>query len=278
MKKLFASLVLVLTLLMSSPAEAHYCGSHYYVTYKDFYQEEHNFKNCDRHYLLKDVSIYYYSNGTRRTYISNTIFNKDGSILVSGCSDVNHIESNGKHYFIFYKNKKYQIMDEFGNILSVKKYKYMREIAQDKLLVKLDKRFGIVNLNDEIIVPIKYKKFEQIGKDLFLTKLNGYYGILNSSNKILIKNEHDKISPIHETFLLKKYNKFGLASKSGEIILPIEYDKIKELDEYIVIEKDGLYGLLDSSGNVISKPIYKKIRLNRNNIEVKLPRQNWQTL
>lgn len=278
MKKTIICCILGLILSSTLSAEAHHCHSHYYVTYKDYFQEEMNFANCNKHYAVKETTVYYYSNGTRRSYITSTIFNQDGSVLESDCSNVKHLVYNKKHYFTFYKNKKYQIIDEFGNYISVNNYKLMKELAPNRLLVKLDKRFGIIDLNNNIITPIKYKEFEQLEPNLFLTKLNGYYGLCDNSNNILIKNEHDKIKPLYETYLLKKYNKYGLTNKSGKLILPIEYDKIKKLGEYILIEKDGKYGVLDSFGNIIAKPIYKKIRLERNHLEGKLTGNYWQSL
>ncbi len=278
MKKVAIYLFLGLIFSGNCCAMAHHCSSHYYVTYKDYFQEEHNFANCDKHSMLKETTVYYYSNGSRRTYITNTIFNQDGSILESGCSNVKHIIYKNKHYFTFYKNKKYQILDEQGNYLSVKNYKSMKEIAPNRLLIKLDKKYGIIDLKENVITPIKYNKFEQFGQNLFLTKLNGYYGMCDNSNNILIKNEHDSIKPLYETFILKKYDKYGLADKNGKIILPVEYDKIKKLGEYILTEKDNKFGVIDSAGNIIAEPIYKKIRLNRNSLEGKLAKQNWQNL
>lgn len=278
MKKSLALLIIGLMISSNCIAEAHYCHSHYYVTYKDYYQEEYTFPNCDKHSMLSETNVYYYSNGTRRSYTTCTIFNHDGSILESGCSNVKHYIFNNKHYFTFYKNKKYQIMDEYGNYLSVKKYKYMQEIAPNRLLIKLDKKFGIVTLNDETIVTPKYKKFEQIGENLFLTKLNGYYGMIDSSNNILIKHEHDKITKLYDTFIIKKYDKFGLVNLKGEQILPTEYDSIKKLGEYIIVKKNKRYGVFDASGNMIVQPVYKKIRLERNNLEGKISGNSWQNL
>lgn len=278
MKKFNIFILLLFILSSTNIVNAHHCHSHYYVTYKDYYQQEYNFNNCDRHTLLEETSVYFYSNGTRRTYKTNTIYDKDGSILENNCSNVKHHIWNNKHYFTYYKNGKYQILSENGEIITNKKYKQMKEIAPNKLLVKLDKKYGIINLNGQVIVPTKYKKFEQIDNNLFLTKLNGYYGILDDSNKILVKNEHDKIETLYNTYLVKKYDKYGLVDKNGKWILPVEYEKIKKLGEYILVKKENKYGILDSDGKIIANCIYKKIRLNRNNLEGKLYKGKWQSL
>lgn len=278
MKKIAICFVLGFILSGNLSVNAHHCGSCSYLIGKDYHEEEYTFANCDKHSVIEETTVYYYSNGTRRYYRTSTIFNADGSILDSGCSNVKHIIYNKKHYFTFYKNKKYQIIDENGNYLTIKNYKMMNEIAPNRLLVKLDKKFGVINLDGKVITPIKYKKFEQVSNDLFITKLNGYYGMIDSSNNILIKNEHDKIKQIYEVFIIKKYNKFGIVNKNGEMILQTEFDTIKKLGEYILIKKDGKYGVLDSNGNIIANPIFKKIKLNRNVLEGNLHKKDWITL
>lgn len=258
--------------------QAHCHHSHNYVTHTNYFQEEQHFANCNKHSLLNETTVYYYANGTRNSYTTSTIYNNDGTILESGCYNVKHLIYNNKHYFTFYKNKRYQIIDENGNYLSVKNYKYMKEIAPNKLLVKLDKKYGVIDFNEKIITPIKYKKFEQVEQNLFITQLNGYYGMCDNANNILIKNENDTIKPLYETYLLKKMGNYGLTDKNGKITLPVEYDKIKKLGEYILIEKDDKFGVLDSTGKIIAKPIYKEIRLNRNNLEGKINKGDWINL
>lgn len=137
------SLIVLLFILTSSyySVSAHSCSSHAYLTHKDFYQEEQTFSNCKQHYVLKETSVYYYSNGTRRSYTNSTIYNEDGSVLESDCRNVRHIIYNNKHYFTFYKNKKYNIMNNKGEIISLKNYKSMEEVKPNRLLVKLNKKY-----------------------------------------------------------------------------------------------------------------------------------------
>jgi len=278
MKKIALCFVLGLILSANTTVEARYCHSHHYITYKDYFQEEQNFRNCDRHYAVKETTVYYYSSGGRSTYETSTIFNSDGTVLISECSNIKHITYQNKHYFILRKQNCYQIIDEQGFRLNQKAYKSMTEIAPNRLLVKYDGKFGVIDLNENTIVPIKYKKFERVGQNLFITKLNGYYGICDSSNNILVKNENDKISALYDTFIIENQNKYGLTDKNGKIILQLEYDKIKKLGEYILIEKNNKYGVLDSAGNIIAEPIYKKIRLERNHLEGKVAGNSWQSL
>lgn len=273
MKKVLFCSILVFSLGLNNTALAHYCYNHSYLVHRDYYEEEFNFANCDKHYVIEGTSTYYYSNGTRSRYTSSTIYNSDGTIIEANCRNVKHYIHNNKHYFSFYKNKKYNIISEDRSFTSVKKYKSIEEIAPGKLLVKLNKKYGIIDLNENEIVPIKYKSFKTIGESLYLTNLNGYYGMINVSNKTLIKNEYDKIKEIHNAYLLKGKNGYGLADKNGKIIVTANCDNIKKLGEYIVVEQGNRFGVFDSNANSICPIIYKKIRLERNSLEGNLNKE-----
>ena len=205
MKKYLSIAIICYFISIGNCAFAHHHGScPIYLVDKDYIQQELVFNNCNSHYAIKETVVYFYSNGTRRSYTNCTIYNTDGSIVETDCNSVKHIMFNNKHYFIVYKNKSYSIIDAKGTYLTTKNYKKMQEVAPNRLLVKLGKNYGIINIEEQTIVPIKYKEFEQVEKNLFKTKLNGYWGIIDSNNNILVKNEHDKISQLHETYLLKK--------------------------------------------------------------------------
>ena len=278
MKKFILSLFFCFLVVSNSPAEAHrYCGS-YYLTHKYYYQNELYFPGCDKHSMLEEKTIYYYSNGSRYVYTNYTVYNSDGSILITDCSRIKHIIHQNRHYFIVYKGKGYKIIDENGNILTGKNYKKMEEIAPNRLLVKFNKKYGVIDINENIIIPIKYKEFKQVGYDLYQTKLNGYWGLMNSSNYIFAKNKYDKIKPLQETFILKQEDKYGLANTQGQIIFDTELDKIKSLGEYILIKKDKKYGLLDSTGKEILPIEYKKIELERNSIKYQDFKKNTEFL
>ena len=193
-------------------------NNHRTIVKTDYISDEHNFKNCKEHILLSDTIVTFYSDGTKRSYTKYTIKNTDGTILEEDCYNVKHLIYDNKHYFLFKKNKKYNIMDEEGTIISSKKYKILEEIAPNRILTSLDKKYGVIDINENVIIPIKYKSFEKVGKDLYITKLNGYYGMMNSQNDTFIKNEYDKIKPVYDAFILKKMGKYGLADKNGKII------------------------------------------------------------
>lgn len=238
-----------------------------YLVRSDNFQEEEVFKNCSKHTLLVDGTTNYYSNGAVRTYYSYTILNEDKTPLISNCSDVKHIVYNKEHYFLIKQNKYYKIINDEGFELTKRKYTSMKEIAPNKILVNVDKKYGVIDIFENIIAPIKYQKFEQLSSNLFKTKLNGYWGLIDNSGNILLKNEFDNIKSIYDTYYAKKAGKYYFLDLKGKAILS-DLDKIKKEGEYIIVKKDKLYGIFDFQGNQLSEIKYKKVKLERNSLKV----------
>lgn len=238
-----------------------------YLVKSEHSTTEQKFPNCEKHYVVVETTINYFSDGTKRVHTNNTIYNKDGSVLVSDCSHVNHILYNNNHYFIIAKNRGgYSIIDSTGNSVTKKSYSRIEEVNENRFLVKYDKKYGIIDIAEKVIVPIKYQKFQQISKGIYISKLNGYYGIIDTNNKILVKNDCERMKPLYDTVIIKRYGKFGLADSQGKILYEAKYDKIKKLDEYIIIKKGNILRLLDSKGQQISNEDFKKIELKRNTL------------
>lgn len=277
MRKIVVSLFLVLAIFNSSTAFAHHCSS-VYLVHKEVESEQIRFLDCNRHTMLKETTTYLYSNGQRRKIDNSTIFNQDGSIIENDCSNVKHIIYKNNHYFTFYKNRKYNIINEKGKYLTNKKYTSINEIAPNRLVVRFDKKYGIIDLNGNSITTTKYKSFEQINDNLFKTELNGYYGFIDYNGTSILENEYDKITQLYNIFLLKKEGKYGLSNNKGEIILETKFEKIKEINDFIAVKKEKLYAIFDSNGKQVTDFIYKDFKLNRNTIELKTKTNTWVTL
>ena len=236
-----------------------------YVVGQNFSKTEQKFPNCTKHYMVVETVTYHYSDGSRRSVSNCTVYNNDGTVLVEGCSSAKHILYENKHFFIICKGGCY-LIDDNGNRITQKTYSSIREFKPNRLIVKRDKRYGIIDLKENIIVPLKYQKFITEGNGIFITKLNGYWGIVDSENNILVKNDCEKIKSILDTILIKRYNKYGLADLNGKIIYDVKYDKIKKLGEYILVRDGKKWFALDSDGERLNDFSYKKIKLERNTI------------
>ena len=93
-------------------------SEHVYLVKQDYKKTEQKFPNCNKHYMEVETRTYYYSDGTVRAINNVTLYNSDGTVLVSDCTRINHILYNNSHYFIVCKNGCY-LMDSEGNIKSI---------------------------------------------------------------------------------------------------------------------------------------------------------------
>lgn len=250
-----------------------------YLINSEHEKSEQRFPNCDKHYVETETTINYYSDGTRRVFANSTIFNSDGTVLLDNCLSVDHLIYEDKHYFIVKRYKEgFKIIDSDGNILTHRNYSYMTDIAPNRIMVKFDKKYGIIDLAENTVVPMIYQKFDRAGENIFTAKLNGYWGIVDINNNIMVKFECNNIKRIYDVFVAKKYDKFALINSEGAFISGFDYDKVKKLGEYILVAKNKRYGVYDYNGMKLTDLKYKKIRLERNNLEGQLYSDSWLKL
>ena len=237
-----------------------------YIINRETRQDEIKFPDCNEHYVLQETIINHYSDGTKKTYTNSSLYNSDGSLIVSDCSEIKHIIYKNKHYFIITNQKGTQILNSQAKKITTRKYSSINEIAENRLLVRYDKRYGVIDLDENIIIPIKYQGLEENGHNILIAKLNGYYGIVDINNNTLIDCDCEKIKTLFDTIIIKRYNKYGLTDLNGKIILGIEYDKIDKLGEYITVKNNNKYKIYDYSGKLITEKQYKKFKLKRNHL------------
>lgn len=237
-----------------------------YLVNTEYRKEEQKFQNCSNHYAITEIRTDYYSNGQRHVYKNSTIYNSDGTILIANCRNFEHIIYNNKHYFIVQKDGKYGIYSSFGKKISNKNYSRLKYLKDNRILACIDKKCGIIDLEENIVVAIKYQKLINTGKDVFITKLNRYYGLIDVDNNVILKNNCEKIKQKGEFIVVKKYKKYGLYSFDGKKILDIKHQKIKILNGYILLKKDNEYGAINIETGCKSNIEFKKIKAIRNTL------------
>lgn len=129
------------------------------------------------------------------------------------------------------KNKKRGIVDKKGLVIIPPIYDdidpFYESDLKNFIKVKIDEKFGIINLQGDIIVPVK---FEWIGEE------NGFFKVLTSSDN----------------------RKFGLYDKDGKIIAEPVYNWITHSlttnSKLIILERDSnSYNFLDQNNKLILK-------------------------
>ena len=178
-----------------------------------------------------------------------------------------------KSYFSVYKDNKWGVIDETGNIVIDPSYAEMIIIPNSKndiFLCTYDVNYetgeyktkALNSKNEEIFTY--YDRVETIqsvdangninyNQELLKVMKNGKYGTINTEGKDMVPCEYDKIEGIAgKTNALKvvKDGKAGIVTSSGEQILEAKYDDITNIyeDNRYVIIQDGAQKLIKNDG------------------------------
>jgi hypothetical protein len=194
-----------------------------------------------RYYSVKKANLFgiYFINSKKKTAI-----------------DLDKIYADGLGYVMVIKNQKAGVFDLQGTQLVAFEYdpEFIMQYRMGFRVTK-DKKRGIVGKKGEILVPAIYDDvdpFYETGLgDFVKVKLNGKFGIVNLQGKTIIPVEFEWIG--EEKGLLKVLTpdrRVGLYDKTGKVIIPAEYlwimDSDTENSNMLVLQKqDNTYNFLN---------------------------------
>ena len=195
---------------------------------------------------------------------------------------------SSKDYFTVFKDNKWGVIDERGEIVIDPSYAEMIVIPNSKddvFLCTYDVNYdtgeyktkALNSKNEEI-----FKKFQRIeaiqNKDknnnlwyednVLKVKKGDKYGTINLSGKELLSIEYDEIialEGIQNALKISKDGKYGISDNEGKIIVKAEYSDIEALGNdnksgFIVKNENGKYGIVDYSNNRILELKYDEIK------------------
>ena len=163
------------------------------------------------------------------------IANIDGKIIFKNWYQYIDIPYNIKNRLIVKLNDKFGIIDTNENVILPIKYTYIRsKVEQNKSCVakNKDNKYGCISINGGITLPFIYDNINIHG----LAKRNDKYGIISfkdSLPKEKIPCIYDSLILNYDCIIAKKSNKYGVLNNNGETILKFEYDNILFKEVYI---------------------------------------------
>ena len=133
-------------------------------------------------------------------------------------------------------------------------------ISNGKIIVEIDNKYGIQDLDGKIIENIEYDKIIRVLENCYYLEKAGMGVIKNIvNNKVVEVNEVGKIS---EEYLKIMYNnKVGVVDKDLNWVIPMEYDYLEFNKEYITVVKDGKIDLYDINMKKIDLKGVEKVLL-----------------
>lgn len=168
-------------------------------------------------------------------------------------SDVKPFSIDGK-WGIIHKND--TIIKPHYDAISIFESKY--------ILVKSNKKWGLLNQKGESIIPIIYDnilKIDDINDKIFYVMNDGKVGLVNNNGKEIVSPIYDRISRFNDDYFELELNqKYGLAT-TEKVIYPALYTYLGGLsrgkiweryldkeNKYITAKRDGKDVILDSLG------------------------------
>lgn len=196
---------------------------------------------------------------------------------------------NNKNILIT-QDKKTSLIDKNGKLLIGENYDYILYTKEDKAVVSLNKKYGIVDYQNNIILPFKYDEVYFSGKNIITKKDNKYYfnekelqinKIYPSTNDVLVYDlnegfglidiKNNKISKKMYREIAPKFNEYILVSNEDKytIINKYETKKLNKDYDYIInLGKDSFIGGNDD-GKTMSLIVKDKIISEGNYDEIK---------
>ena len=145
------------------------------------------------------------------------------------------------------------------------------DVRKDLARVRLDGKWGCVNLRGDEIIPLKYDEIciSQMENPRIAAKLDGKWGFINDDGKEVTAFEYDDL----EIFFsgrarVKKGGKYGFINSEGSVVIPLIYDDCERhfrnegFDKNkrilpILVKRGDKYGFIDIAGNACTLPKYE---------------------
>lgn len=258
-----------------------------YISFKDF---NNKFGVVDQQGNIKVAFIYdeslYFDGNTfsiaKRNGMQGIIDINNKEIIPLKYSSVSHIDDDELNLFILENSDEVKIVN-LSNKVILSGYNQIESIFNQplKFIVKKNKKYGIVDLDNKIILPIEYDEISnwteygpRISK--FIVK-NGKTGLIDENTfKITVPPVYDEFKYINGLIFVKKNNKAGIIDEKGKIICPFIYDEVfpslldvydfKSKEQRIYARKGNGYFQIDATGKVLKSNITVKTVLKNTEI------------
>lgn len=139
-------------------------------------------------------------------------------------------------------------------------YDEVEDYAEGLARVKLDGKYGYINLSKREVIEVKYQDALDFSSGLAAVTENGKtWGYINTSGKKVIDFKLEEAKDFEGKFACAKKNgKWGILDKYGNTVVPFKYDESFYLNEngYGRIKENNKYGVVNDNGKVVVSAIY----------------------
>lgn len=168
-----------------------------------------------------------------------------------------------------FKKKKWGCINEKGKEVIKTKYDQIKRIDEEYVMVKVDKKYGMIDKKDKWLVPAKFN-------DSDFYYFNKKYIWRRKSGKPILIDIHTGIQK-EFTFVIEDYfsneyaaisvnNKFGFINKKFEMVIEPRFEKDPNhwmrfnKEGFAIVKENGRFGVINTKGDYIIESKYDDIK------------------
>lgn len=148
------------------------------------------------------------------------------------------------------------------NILNKGLYDEVYAFQEGMAAVKLNDKFGFIDLTGKEVIPLKYEAAGDFLEGLAPVYLKEKIGFIDKTGKEVIPLKYDYLSDFHEGLAsVRQNNKWGFIDKTGKEVIPCKYNLAADFSEGLAsVDLKNKWGFIDKTGKVVIPIIYDDVR------------------
>jgi hypothetical protein len=205
---------------------------------------------------LQEDSIYYAKSEKGYSFIT-----KSGEILLEHDDRFQEIRSMAEEFIGVKIDNRWGFVDMNGKLRIANQYENIGPYNEGLAPIKIRNRWGYIDKREDIIVQPAYDTVFRFEGGLCEVLKKGKYGLINADGKITLECEYDGIKRIKNGgFLIERDGKIGLVSKQGRLLILPRFDHVRDLNNgFVVVDRNSKFGLLSNEGVSIIPMIYEDL-------------------
>ena len=167
-------------------------------------------------------------------------------------------------------NEGFKIIDERGNILTLKAYSFIGTFRNGRVLFagtdpKGNYLYGYLDRQGKEIIPMKYESGTDFNDGKAVVKVkNNQYALIGLNGEVLRTYNYSNVGNLSEglmAFQKDSDSKFGYIDENNNVIIQPQYTGAQQFKDGVAIvntasDYNYKYGLIDKKGNFLIKPGY----------------------
>jgi hypothetical protein len=211
---------------------------------------------------LQEDSIYYAKSEKGYSFIS-----KSGEIFNENDDRFQSIREMSEEFIGVKIDNRWGFVDINGKLRISNQYENIGLYNEGLAPIRILGRWGYINKREDLIVQPRYDTVYHFQGGICEVVRKGKYGLINAKGQIVLEVEYDSLYRLKTGgFITTKDNKKGLASTKGRLLILPRFDNVVDLDNgFVIASRKNKFGLMSTDGVSIIPMIYEKLKYDRYN-------------